>query len=177
VTLTDLPGVAVVDLTVHADGRGSFVETFRQEWLPAARTVLQSNLSRSGAGVIRGLHFHRRQSDYWCLLEGIAFVALADLRSGSPAFREVRTMSMEASQAMHGLYVPRGVAHGICAVTPIALQYLVDVPFSGDDEFGVAWDDPDLAVPWPVHDPVVSERDRSNPALREVLRDPPVFDG
>jgi dTDP-4-dehydrorhamnose 3,5-epimerase len=177
VTLTDLHGVALVDLAVHADDRGSFVETFRQEWLADAGTVAQTNLSRSVAGVVRGLHFHRRQSDYWCLLEGRAFVALADLRRGSPTFGEVRTMELEAPDAMRGLYVPRGVAHGICAVTPIALQYLVDEPFSGDDEFGVAWDDPDLAVPWPVRDPIVSERDRANPSLADVLRDPPVFDG
>lgn len=176
-TLTDLHGVTLVDLTVHADGRGSFVETFRQEWLPSARTVVQTNLSRSEAGVIRGLHFHRRQSDYWCLLEGRAFVALADLRRGSPTFREVRAMPIDAPAAMRGLYVPRGVAHGICAVTPIALQYLVDETFSGEDEFGVAWDDPDLDVPWPVRDPIVSDRDAANPSLEEVLRDPPVFDG
>jgi dTDP-4-dehydrorhamnose 3,5-epimerase len=179
VALTDLPGVVLVDLTLREDDRGSFAETFRQDWLPAASSpsVVQANLSRSRAGVIRGLHFHRRQSDYWCLIGGQAFVALADLRTGSPTFKEVRTSSFDASASLRGLYVPRGVAHGIAAVSAITLQYLVDAYFTGDDEFGVAWDDPYLAVPWPVQDPVVSDRDRANPSLAEVLRDPPVFDG
>lgn len=174
--LSDLPGVVVVDLTLREDDRGAFVETFRQSWLPSAPAVVQANLSRSREGVIRGLHFHRRQSDYWCLIEGQAFVALADLREGSPTFKEVRTSPFDAGTSLRGLYVPSGVAHGICATSAITLQYLVDAYFTGDDEFGVAWDDPDLAVPWPLKDPVVSERDRANPSLAEVLRDPPAFD-
>jgi dTDP-4-dehydrorhamnose 3,5-epimerase len=177
VALSDLPGVVVVDLTLHQDERGAFAETFRQAWLPSASPVVQANLSRSSAGVIRGLHFHRRQSDYWCLIEGSAFVALADLREGSPTFREVRTAPFDASVSLKGLYVPPGVAHSICAVTAITLQYLVDAYFAGDDEFGVAWDDPELAVPWPVADPVLSDRDRSNPSLAQALRDPPAFAG
>jgi dTDP-4-dehydrorhamnose 3,5-epimerase len=177
VALTDLPGVVLTDLTVLEDGRGSFVETFRRSWLPTEPAIVQANLSRSAAGVIRGLHFHRVQSDYWCLLEGSAFVALADLREGSPTFREVRTAPFDARASMRGLYVPAGVAHGICAVSTIALQYVVDAYFTGDDEFGVAWDDPDLAVAWPVAEPTVSDRDRANPSLAEVLRDPPVFAG
>ena len=177
VALSDLHGVVLVDLTVRGDDRGTFVETFRRSWLPSEPSVVQANLSRSRPGVIRGMHFHRRQADYWCLIEGTAFVALADLRAGSPTFRQVRTSPFEASDPMRGLCVPPGVAHGICAVSSITLQYLVDAYFTGDDEYGVAWDDPDLAVPWPVQDPVVSERDRSNPSLADVLRDPPVFDG
>ena len=175
--LTDLSGVVLADLTLRPDDRGEFVETYRRSWVPSMPSVVQANLSRSRAGVIRGLHFHRRQSDYWCLIEGQAFVALADLRVGSPTFREVRTSPFDAAASMQGLYVPAGVAHGICAVTAITLQYLVDAYFTGDDEFGVAWDDPDLAVAWPVKDPVVSERDRANPSLTEVLRDPPAFRG
>jgi len=177
VALTDLHGVVLTDLTVHRDGRGAFVETFRRSWLPSEPAFVQANLSRSVAGVIRGLHFHRVQSDYWCLIEGTAVVALADLRLGSPSFREVRTSSFDADVSPRGLYVPPGVAHGICAVSAITLQYLVDAYFTGDDEFGVAWDDPDLAVAWPVADPIVSDRDRANPSLAQVLRDPPAFAG
>jgi dTDP-4-dehydrorhamnose 3,5-epimerase len=177
VALDDLPGVVLTDLSVLEDGRGSFVETFRRSWLPAEPVVVQANLSRSAAGVIRGLHFHRVQSDYWCLIEGSAFVALADLREGSPTFRQVRTSPFDASASSRGLYVPPGVAHGICAVSAITLQYLVDAYFTGEDEFGVAWDDPDLAVAWPVAEPIVSDRDRANPSLAEVLRDPPAFAG
>jgi dTDP-4-dehydrorhamnose 3,5-epimerase len=67
------------------------------------------------------------------------------------------------------------VAHGFYAETEVLLLYLVDSYYSGQDEFGLAWDDPALGLAWPSTDPVVSERDRSNPSLEQVLRDPPVF--
>jgi dTDP-4-dehydrorhamnose 3,5-epimerase len=139
--------------------------------------MVQSNLSRSRAGVVRGLHFHRRQSDYWCYLEGTAFVALVDLRAGSPTEGSAWWETFDADSGLRGLYVPPGVAHGFAAVTDVALQYLVSEPFTGDDEFGFAWNDPDAAIPWPIADPVLSERDASNPSLADVLRDPPAYPG
>ena len=99
--------------------------------------MVQSNLSRSRAGVLRGLHFHRRQSDYWCHLEGRAFVALLDVRAGSPTEGAAWWDTFEAGEGMRGLYVPPGVAHGFCAMTDVTLQYLVSEPFTGEDEFGV----------------------------------------
>lgn len=172
--MIDLPdGVHVVPLTTRVDDRGSFTEVFRREWLPEAPEMVQSNLSRSRANVLRGLHYHRRQADYWCVLEGVAFVALVDLRQGSPTEGAVWWETFDASQGLHGLYVPPGVAHGFCALTDIALQYLVDQAFTGDDEHGIAWNDPDAAIPWPIDDPTVSDRDASNPPLAEALRDAP----
>ena len=76
---------------------------------------------------------------------------------------------------MRALYVPPGVAHGFYAVTDVALQYLVDAPFTGDDEFGFAWNDPDAAIPWPTTEPVLSDRDASSGSMAAVLRDAPVF--
>jgi dTDP-4-dehydrorhamnose 3,5-epimerase len=140
--------------------------------------MVQSNLSRSRAGVLRGLHFHRRQADYWCFIEGRAFVALVDVRTGSPTEGRAWWQGFDASAGLRGVYVPPGVAHGFRALTDVALQYVVDEPFTGRDEFGVAYDDPELAIPWPGEAPIVSERDRSNPSLAEVMAaDPPAFGG
>ena len=84
VALTEIPGVCLRELTVHADERGSFVETYRAEWFPDRPKMLQSNRADSVGGVLRGLHFHRRQADYWYVTSGRILVALADLRPGSP---------------------------------------------------------------------------------------------
>lgn len=141
--------------------------------------MVQSNLSRSRAGVLRGLHFHRSQADYWCFIEGNAFVALVDVRSGSPTEGRAWWREFDADAGLRGVYVPPGVAHGFYALSDVALQYVVDRAFTGDDEFGVAFDDPRLAIPWPEEEtPMLSERDRSNPSLAEVLvADPPEFRG
>ena len=141
---THIAGVEVRELRRLGDERGSFAETYRREWLPAdAGEMVQSNLSRSNAGVLRGMHFHRRQADYWVVLEGRAFVALFDLRSGSPTQGERLELEMDGESPV-GLYIPPGVAHGFAARTDLTLLYLVDAYYGdGADEHGIAWDDPD----------------------------------
>ena len=166
---TLLHGVQLVDLTTRGDERGSFTETFRQEWFPGAPPIVQSNLSISRAGVLRGLHVHRRQDDYWCWLDGTAFVALYDLREASPTHRRAWTRVFDANESLVGLYIPNGVAHGFTALTDARLQYMVDGYFTGDDEQGFAWDDPEAAITWPVTDPVLSDRDREAGSLAEML--------
>lgn len=163
----------LVALTTHADARGSLTETYRREWLPGAPPMVQANLSVSRAGVLRGLHWHRRQADYWCLLEGRALVGLYDLREGSPTRGRKAELPLDASEGLGGLYIPPGVAHGFYALTGVRLQYLVDAPYTGADEHGLAWDDPGVGIAWPDRHPLLSDRDRSNPTLAEVLRDPP----
>lgn len=167
--LTQIPGVQLRELATFADDRGAFTETFRQEWRPEGDPpVVQSNLSRSREGVIRGMHVHRRQTDWWVFLEGTAFVALCDLRPGSPTRGSVATGTLDG-EVLTGLSIPPGVAHGFCAVTAVALQYMVTAYHDGSDEQGFAWDDPDAEIPWPVAQPILSERDRSNPSLAQVL--------
>jgi dTDP-4-dehydrorhamnose 3,5-epimerase len=167
---SDLPQwVRLVDLTVRADERGSFTETFRQEWFPHVPPMVQSNLSVSRSGVLRGMHVHRRQADYWCWLEGSAFVALYDLRDGSPTHRQSWTRVFGAAERMEGLYIPGGVAHGFTALSDARLQYMVDGYFTGDDEQGFAWNDPDAAIAWPTTDPILSARDRRAPSLAGML--------
>ncbi len=156
-------------LQVHADPRGSFTETYRREWLPeGAREMVQGNVSRSRAGVLRGPHLHRRQADYWVVIEGRAFVGLVDLRSGSPTEGERRELTLDAAEPS-GLYIPPGVAHGFYAETDLILHYLVDAYHDGTDEFGIAWDDPELGIAWPTTQPLLSERDRTNPPLAEAI--------
>lgn len=170
-------GVRTIDLVSHDDARGAFTETFRRSWLPdEAPAMVQSNLSRSRAGVVRGMHFHRRQADYWVVLEGRAFIALLDIRPGSPTIGVLDTLTVDAARARRGIYIPPGVAHGFAAITDTALLYMVDAYYTGDDEHGFAWNDPTVGVPWPVEGPVISDRDAGAPPLDRV-RDqaPPYF--
>jgi dTDP-4-dehydrorhamnose 3,5-epimerase len=152
------------------DERGSFTELWR-----ASRTtplgsaaMVQANLSRSRAGVLRGMHFHERQSDLWLLLEGEAAAAVTDLRS---AVRGDGTARSETVQLRAGdaLYIPPLVAHGFLALTDITLVYLVSNEYDGTDERGFAWDDADAAVEWPDAPAIVSDRDRANPPLSDVI--------
>jgi dTDP-4-dehydrorhamnose 3,5-epimerase len=171
-----IAGVYLVPLPRFPDSRGWFSEVYRQEWLPGGRPMVQSNLSRSRAGVLRGLHFHRRQADYWWVPNGTILVGLYDLRTGSPTSgmgTEVRISSDD--EEGRGLYIPKGVAHGFLAETDVLMHYLVDEYHTGEDEFGVAWDDPDAGILWGTDDPILSERDQKNPSLAEVLRSAPTF--
>jgi dTDP-4-dehydrorhamnose 3,5-epimerase len=168
---TDIDGVKVFDLEVHPDARGSFAEFYRASWLPTDHAALQGNISRSIGGTLRAMHFHRHQWDYWFVLSGEMFVALTDLRAGSPTERATSTLRLTAERP-RGLFIPSGVAHGFLAETDLVFGYLVDSYYDGTDEWGISWDDPELGIDWPAADPVLSDRDRSNPSLAEALRDP-----
>jgi dTDP-4-dehydrorhamnose 3,5-epimerase len=178
-----IPGVTWGAVVRHADGRGSFGELWRASAFgdldadvagrPDAAFV-QANLSTSAAGVLRGLHVHRRQLDHWIVAAGRAFVALVDVRplvadvAASPLV-EVRELGANGT-----VTIPAGVAHGFLALEPLELIYLVTNEFDGTDELGFAWDDPVAAVPWPhvagTPDglPILSDRDRSNPSLPDL---------
>ena len=169
-----IDGVRLIDLQIRGDLRGSFFELYRQSWIEPGGGAVQANLSRSMPGVLRGMHFHRRQWDYWCPVVGEAFVALADLREGSPTRREVMTLGLSGDEP-RGLFIPPGVAHGFYAETEFVMVYLVDAYFDGSDEHAVAWDDPDLGIVWPAGDPILSDRDRGNPSLGETLLTPPRY--
>ena len=162
--------MVVIEPDVHGDARGTFVETWRREWFPGVPDMVQANRSDKVAGTLVGLHYHLRQADYWYAVVGTARVVLHDLRTGSTTERS--TMVLELSGASHrGVYIPPGVAHGFAAHTDLVLWYMVDGYYDPADELGVAWDDPDLGVDWGVGDPVISERDRSNPRRVEIPTD------
>jgi dTDP-4-dehydrorhamnose 3,5-epimerase len=178
-----IPGVTWGAIVRHGDVRGSFRELWRASSFgsldadlvgrPDAAFV-QANLSTSAAGVLRGLHFHRRQLDHWIVASGRALVALVDVRplvadaTGRPVV-EVRELAADGT-----VTIPAGVAHGFLALEPLELVYLVTNEFDGTDELGFAWDDPVAAVPWPPVPgtpdgrPILSDRDRANPSLVEL---------
>jgi dTDP-4-dehydrorhamnose 3,5-epimerase len=165
---SQIEDVCTVRFHAYSDERGQFMETFRKSWFPA-RTwdIVQANRSQSAPGVLRGLHYHHKQVDYWQVLEGTMRVGLADLRPSSPTYRAVETIDLDAA-APCGLYIPVGVAHGFLAQSTATLIYLVDNYYDGGDELGVAWNDPTLAIPWGVVAPIVSERDAQNPRLADI---------
>jgi dTDP-4-dehydrorhamnose 3,5-epimerase len=168
-----LPGVRYGTIARHGDSRGAFRELWRAGSFPDA-TFVQANLSTSSAGVVRGLHLHRRQDDLWVVGEGRAFVALVDVRPAlqSEASAVVETRELDADD---WVYIPDGVAHGFLALEPLQLIYLVTNEYDGTDELGFAWDDPAVGVPWPAVGmtadgrPITSDRDAANPALAELL--------
>lgn len=162
---------------MFGDGRGSFREIWRATWQadgcpPATAPFVQANVSHSDAKVLRGLHFHRRQDDYWILLSGRAKVQLVDLRQASASSVEAGehppSMVFDMSPDT-AVYIPRGVAHGFYALEALSLAYLVNNEYDGSDELGFAWDDPAVAMSWPGLSPVLSDRDRTNPPLRDLL--------
>ena len=161
-------GVKFVQLQIFGDARGRFMETFRKDWFPE-RTweVFQSNRSDSKAGVLRGLHYHFRQVDYWHVPAGRVRVGLADLRVSSPTYGVSQVLEIGDHNQV-GLFIPVGVAHGFLTLTDATVTYLVDQYYNGSDELGVAWNDPTLAVPWGVVDPILSARDQQNPLLADI---------
>lgn len=166
----EIQGIVLLHLDEHADVRGRFIETFRQEWIPSAPPMVQANRSDSVAGAVRAMHYHLRQADYWYAPAGRIFVALHDLRRSSPTKGTTQTLEI-GDGADIGVYIPPGIAHGFQAVTDATLTYLVDRYYDPGDEHGVAWDDPDAAVPWPIPNAILSGRDKSNPKLADIPPD------
>jgi dTDP-4-dehydrorhamnose 3,5-epimerase len=163
-----IQGVYTVQLRAYADERGRFLETFRKEWFPQRSwEIVQSNRSDSAAGVLRGLHYHHHQVDYWYVQQGRIRAGLFDLRPQSPTRGAQLTLDMDGDQPL-GLYIPVGVAHGFVALTDVTLTYIVDNYYDGADECGVAWDDREVGISWGITTPRMSARDLANPRLKDI---------
>jgi dTDP-4-dehydrorhamnose 3,5-epimerase len=162
-----ISGVYVVEPQIHEDARGYFIETYRREWFPLGREMIQGNRGDRQAGCIVGLHYHLHQADYWYVPYGRARVVLHDLRTGSPTDGATLTIDLghrdDGSHDHRGVFIPPGVAHGFASLTDMTITYLVDGYYNAADELGVAWDDPAIAADWGLTDPILSERDQSNP--------------
>jgi dTDP-4-dehydrorhamnose 3,5-epimerase len=165
--LKQIEGVFVVSLEQMSDDRGRFVETYRREWIPGAAEMVQANRSDSRAGVLRGMHYHLFQADYWYVTKGRAVAGLYDFRESSPTAGNADIVEL-GDGAESGLYIPPGVAHGFYALADLTLTYLVDQYFDGSDEFGIRFDDPQLGITWPAGERILSDRDRGNPALAAI---------
>jgi dTDP-4-dehydrorhamnose 3,5-epimerase len=167
-----IEGVYTVPIRVYGDHRGSFGETFRREWFPFVNWHdIQMNRSVSKPGVLRGLHYHLNQIDYWFLMAGRIRVGLADLRRNSPTYKTGAVLDMDTAEPF-GLFIPEGVAHGFYTLTDMTLTYVVNQYYnSGADEHGVAWDDPALGIAWGISEPVLSQRDQQNRRLADIPPD------
>lgn len=172
---TALPGVLIIHPQVHRDGRGFFEEHYHRHRYAAVPGLdvdfVQDNHSRSRRGVLRGLHLQRRhpQGKLVTVLTGKVWDLAADVDPASPTFR--RWVGVELSAANHRqLYIPPGYAHGFCVLSKQADMLYKCTDFHRlEDEHGLAWNDPELAIPWPVANPILSAKDAANPSLKEYL--------
>ncbi len=177
-----LPGLVVIEPTVYSDERGFFCETYRHEWhaeagIPEDELFIQDNHSRSTRGVLRGMHFHVGDGVaklVRCARGSILDVAV-DLRRGSPTYGRWEAVELD-EQSMRELYVPVGFAHGFCVLSDVAdVLYKQSAYYDPDVERGIAWNDPDVGIDWPLptEELTVSERDAAAPRLSEIADELP----
>lgn len=170
---TRLEGLVLLAPSVHADARGFFVETYAAgAWRAAGvdAEFVQDNHSRSGRGTLRGLHYQRSpgQAKLVRAARGRIWDVTVDIRPGSPTFGEWEAFELD-DEAHHQLYVPVGFAHGFCVLSDVAdVAYKVSAPYDATEERGIAWDDRDIGIGWPVEEPILSDRDRGNPRLDAI---------
>ncbi|HJX09981.1 MAG TPA: dTDP-4-dehydrorhamnose 3,5-epimerase [Candidatus Binatia bacterium] len=168
----EIPDVILIQPRLFRDGRGCFMETYKRSDFAAhgiAESFVQSNHSRSARGILRGLHFQKHpkaQGKLVCALSGEIFDVAVDLRLGSPSYGKWLGSTLSGDQASM-LYIPPGFAHGFCVTSAEAeVLYMTTEEYAPAYEAGIVWNDPDLAIRWPLADPQLSERDRHWPRLR-----------
>lgn len=168
-----IEGALILLPDLHRDERGFFQETFVLRTYRTAGILddfVQDNRSHSVRGVLRGLHYQvcRPQAQLVYATEGEVIDVGLDLRSWSPSFRRWMCVPLSGKEARQ-VYWPPGIAHGYCAVgEAAAVQYKCSGYYEPEDEGGILWNDPDLAIKWPIAAPIVSARDRALPRLRDV---------
>ncbi|MDH3209322.1 MAG: dTDP-4-dehydrorhamnose 3,5-epimerase, partial [Burkholderiaceae bacterium] len=168
-----LPEVLLIEPQVFGDERGYFVETFHAERYAAAgmaAPLVQDNVSFSRQGILRGLHLQHphSQGKLVYVLEGEVFDVAVDVRAGSPRFGTWVGVTLSSTNYRQ-MYVPPGFAHGFCVTSPSALfVYKCTDMYHPECELSVAFDDPDLAIVWPVAAPQVSAKDRAAPRLAQL---------
>ena len=172
VTPTSHPDVLLIEPDVFADARGFFMETYHVGKFAAAglpTEYLQDNHSRSSCGVLRGLHYQLEhpQGKLVRLVNGEVLDVAVDIRKGSPRFGQWVAVTLSAENRRQ-LYVPPGFAHGFCTLSEQAdfLYKCTDI-YTPGDEYGIAWDDPALAIDWPDLDIQLSDKDKRYPVLSE----------
>lgn len=169
-----IAGVKLAQPKVWGDGRGAFFEAFRASWFDPGQRWVQWNVSRSAGNVVRGLHFHKLQTDYWMVTAGKVHAALVDLRPKSPTRGVAKVVTLDAANPQ-GLAIPPGVLHGYKIIEDATVMYLVDVEYTGKDEYGVRWNDPDLKLPADWYGgptPTLSNRDAAAPMLADLQQRP-----
>jgi dTDP-4-dehydrorhamnose 3,5-epimerase len=173
---TKLKGVYILEPTVFEDHRGFFMESYNKkdfEEIGLSYDFVQDNHSLSiKAGVLRGLHFQlnpKAQTKVVRVLEGAIYDVVVDLRKGSPTFGKWQAFIL-TSENKRQIVVPKGFAHGILTLVPnTQIMYKVDEYYSPEHERSIRWNDPDLAIDWPVSKPILSEKDANAPFLKEII--------
>lgn len=170
---TELAGVVVCTPDVFRDGRGFFLETYHAQRYAdgGVRAVfVQDNRSRSSKNVLRGLHYqlHRPQAKLLSCTRGTVFDVAVDIRRGSPSFGKWTGVVLSEDNFKQ-IYIPAGFAHGFCVLSETAeIAYKCSEFYDPRDDRGIRWNDPDIAVSWPVADPVLSRKDTLHPFLRDA---------
>lgn len=166
---TDLGGVVVIEPRVLEDARGVFYERYhraRFRDLGIDVEFVQDNVSRSRPGVLRGLHYQVRtpQAKLIRVTAGAVWDVAVDLRQGSPTFGRHAAVELSATNRRM-VYIPAGFAHGFCALDEAEVDYQCSGYYDPTDDLGIAWNDPALAIRWPLLNPILSARDQAHPPL------------
>jgi dTDP-4-dehydrorhamnose 3,5-epimerase len=177
---TELKGVILIELDVHKDSRGFFLEVchakkYREAGIPMP--FVQDNFSKSSRGTLRGLHYQFRQAQgkLVTVLEGKVFDVAVDIRTGSPTFGKWVGYELSIENGRQ-LYIPPGFAHGFCVVSDAAgVMYNCTDLYSPRDERGIIWNDPTLGIAWPVSNPLLSQKDQNYKRLAEMGGELPIY--
>jgi len=170
---TAIPGIILIEPTVHRDDRGFFLESYREsEYRDGgirARFV-QDNHSSSVKDTLRGLHGQNPnpQGKLVRVTEGAIFDVCVDVRRGSPTYGKHFATRLSADN-FHQLYIPPGVLHGFLVTSDVAqVIYKCTDFYRPEADFSVAWNDPEFGIAWPIESPILSEKDRCAPRLEDV---------
>ena len=180
ITPTAIPGVLIIEPKVFRDERGFFLESFNDERyaqhdLPTRWR--QDNHSRSVEGTLRGLHYQLRrpQGKLITVIRGEVYDVAVDIRKGSPTFGKYESLVINGDEPK-ALWIPPGMAHGFCALSPIAdVVYRCTELYDPTDDHGVLWSDERIGIPWPVANPRLSAKDKTFSGLDESRDDLPIY--
>jgi len=170
---TSIPGLLIIEPDIHGDDRGFFMESYSRDRYAEAgihEEFVQDNVSLSAKGILRGLHLqHPNDQGKLCfVLEGEVFDVAVDVRVGSPTFGQWEGVTL-SSETKRQFYIPPGFAHGFCVLSERAMfSYKCTNLYSAENEIGVAWNDPDIAINWPLHSPRLSAKDQQNLPLSDI---------
>ncbi|MCE5233068.1 MAG: dTDP-4-dehydrorhamnose 3,5-epimerase [Mizugakiibacter sp.] len=170
---TDLPGVCMIEPAVHGDSRGYFYESFHAGKfadLGIDLAIVQTNVSRSAQGVLRGLHYQwpHPQAKLISVLEGEVYDVAVDIRRGSPTFGRWTAAVLSADNKRH-FWIPEGYAHGFCVLSEHAtFMYHCSALYDRAADAAVRWNDGDIAIDWPISAPLLSDKDARAPFLADI---------
>jgi len=171
---TPLEGFLVIELDIHEDDRGFFLETYQKERYQQAGIAdkfVQDNHSKSVKGVLRGMHFQikKPQAQIVTVMRGEIFDVVVDIRKKSETFGKWHGVILNANSRQRQVYMKPGFAHGFCALSDfVDLHYKVSEIYSGSDEGGLLWNDKDIGVQWPIKNPIVSIKDKLYPKFSQL---------